>query len=315
MRIQEDAFYHSQFLSRDTARDDTLRFKFTSSKICLFISSAPCGDACLDILGETPAKAEPWIRPKENDIPKHLHGHEYIWERGRVRFKPGNSEYRKLLTIFSGRRDSPPTFSKSCSDKLALKSATSLLNSLLANIIDPATCYLDCLILPKPAFHGAGLRRAFQQRLQTIHDCIWPGGFHVKMFQTLTTNLPMSPTLTLPTTLDNKNLATASTSIIFVDRRPLEVILGGIKMGSPFPPSVRGASYLCRATMGQDFLNLIAREAAIRPPLKELFPKCTYGALKEKMAVRAQPVKCAAREALGHWERNEGDDDIILVAQ
>ena len=64
------------------------QFRFTGIGIYLFISGAPCGDACLDLLSANPDNAIPWsVRP--GDDMTLLHGHEYLWERAKVRLKPG----------------------------------------------------------------------------------------------------------------------------------------------------------------------------------------------------------------------------------
>jgi hypothetical protein len=43
----------------------------------------------LDLLAENPDNVIPWTVPAGSEMPTSFRGHEYIWERGRVRFKPG----------------------------------------------------------------------------------------------------------------------------------------------------------------------------------------------------------------------------------
>src|SRR5262245_49806990 len=145
MRILDEPNYTSKWLSRSIRRagvgDSDLRpFTFTGTAIYLFVSGAPCGDASLDLLANHSENAIPW-KPLE-DGTNILHGHEYLWERGKLRLKPGNSVGHIQTNDVPGRADSPRTLSNSCSDKLTLKSCTSLLNSLLASIIDPSSCYI-----------------------------------------------------------------------------------------------------------------------------------------------------------------------------
>lgn len=71
--------------------DNASLFTFNVCKIFLFVSGTPCGDACLDLLAEDPANATPWTLKAEVEDAKIFRGHEYLWERGKVRFKPGNS--------------------------------------------------------------------------------------------------------------------------------------------------------------------------------------------------------------------------------
>lgn len=59
------------------------------------------------------------------------------------------------------RGDAPPTASKSCSDKLALKQCTSLLSSLTSLFVSPRRAYLAALVLPASQFSEAGCRRCF----------------------------------------------------------------------------------------------------------------------------------------------------------
>ena len=90
MKIRNDSSYRSKWLDKNT--DGALNrplFVFQATKIYLFVSATPCGDASLDLLAEDPAYAIPWTRPSQSDTVVNLHGHEYIWERGKVRFKPG----------------------------------------------------------------------------------------------------------------------------------------------------------------------------------------------------------------------------------
>jgi hypothetical protein len=88
-------------------------FNFNANAIFLFISGTPCGDASLDLLAEDPHNATPWTRPEGIIAPRSLHGHEYIWERGKVRFKPGTPlRDILLLTIFSRSRRFTANFFK-----------------------------------------------------------------------------------------------------------------------------------------------------------------------------------------------------------
>ena len=87
-------------------------------------------------------------------------------------------------------------------------------------------------------------------------------------------------------------------------------MLGGVRMGSQFPPSSRGASYLCRARMGQDFFDFIQRDT----PRLEPFSECTYAELKQKAAKGTEPIKRSVRESFGGWMSNDSDVDFTLVA-
>lgn len=59
------------------------------------------------------------------------------------------------------RGDAPPTHSKSCSDKLALKQCASLLASLAALFVSPRGVYLTTLVLPESQYSARACRRCF----------------------------------------------------------------------------------------------------------------------------------------------------------
>jgi hypothetical protein len=74
--------------NEDSVAGRSQPYSLNASGIYLFVSGTPCGDASLDLLAEDPVNSVPWtMRVEDRSI--HYHGHEYIWERGKVRFKPG----------------------------------------------------------------------------------------------------------------------------------------------------------------------------------------------------------------------------------
>lgn len=213
-----------------------------------------------------------------------------------------------------GRADSPRTFSKSCSDKLALRSCTSLLNAFLSNIIDPSSCYLDALIVLQHAYHEAGFHRAFSERLKSVQTTDWPPEYRVRPPTILTTSQILPPTVTPPKPSGLQISTTAPASIVYVNGRQSEVLLNGVKMGSAFPPNMRGTSYLCRVRMAQDISELISHGKLEFPDRDQLAKCTTYALLKRQLGRRSEHVKHSAREALGHWTTNETDGDFTLAA-
>jgi hypothetical protein len=188
-------------------------------------------------------------------------------------------------------------------------SCKSLLNSFLASILDPLSCYLDALVVPLPAYHQTGFHRAFRERL--IASDTMPPESHFKPFKFLTTEIPLPSTLRATQKTGPKS-ATASTSVVHVHGRPTEAILGGVIMGSRFPPTLRGASYLCRARMAQDFIDAVRLGT---PPLLSLDMSAerTYAELKWKVGEQLASVKLYARNALGGWAKNDGDGEFTLT--
>jgi len=218
----------------------------------------------------------------------------------------------QLLTLTAGRGDSPQTLSKSCSDKLALISCTSLLNSYLSSIINPSSCYISSLITPTSSFHDIGFHRAFHQRLSLVKDHNWGHGFSFQPFQIATTNFSIPEPLLPPKGANSKSSASSPTSVIYVSGRSTEVLLGGVKIGSSFPPpSVRTASSLCRANMASDFIKLISRHQEWFQDL-QLDELRTYGQIKGWAGKRKDIVKMSVREVLGTWRKNDGDENFTL---
>jgi hypothetical protein len=108
LRLQSEPDYESPWLANNpnaNEHGDTRRLTFQGKEIFLFISGAPCGDASLDTLSEHPENSVPWtIRPEDSmDV---LHGHEYLWLRGKVRLKPGQKACRIWLMTRTRRRTS-----------------------------------------------------------------------------------------------------------------------------------------------------------------------------------------------------------------
>lgn len=104
--------------------------------------------------------------------------------------------------------------------------------------------------------------------------------------------------------------ATAPASIIYIQGRPVEVMLNGVKMGGKFPPDARATSCLCRSRFVKDFIFLSRQEMPLS--FYTLPAECDYAGLKQKVGERKAIVKRSAKEALGGWVKNDGDDDFIL---
>ncbi|KAM7205358.1 Adenosine deaminase/editase [Rhypophila sp. PSN 637] len=134
----------------------------------MYCSEAPCGDASMELIMAAQDDASPWDLPPpeplpDNDVqdtgqsnptgakkPESLLGRGYFSQLGIVRRKPS-------------RGDAPPSLSKSCSDKLALKQCTSLLSSLSSLFVFPNSAYLTSIILPESQYSSTGCQRCFFQ--------------------------------------------------------------------------------------------------------------------------------------------------------
>ncbi|KAI0848412.1 adenosine deaminase/editase [Daldinia vernicosa] len=122
----------------------------------MYCSEAPCGDASMELIMEAQEDATPWELPLTNpsvplpttDPSTSLPGRAYFSQLGVVRRKPARS-------------DAPPTLSKSCSDKLALRQCISLLSSITALLVDPRHVYIHTLVLPESRYSESACRRSF----------------------------------------------------------------------------------------------------------------------------------------------------------
>lgn len=145
--------------------------------IYMYCTCAPCGDASMELVMAEQDDPTPWAPqttttttttvastsnpPGEQPV---LDGRGHFSNLGIVRRKPA-------------RRDAEATRSKSCSDKLALRQVTSLLNygaSLLVAVT--ANSYLKGLVLPEEEISRTGIARCFgaEGRMKDLVGRTWP---------------------------------------------------------------------------------------------------------------------------------------------
>ncbi|GKZ37965.1 hypothetical protein AbraIFM66950_009828 [Aspergillus brasiliensis] len=124
-----------------------------SLKIYLYCTTAPCGDASMELTMAAQDDPTPWeIPPSQQNIEEEaglLSGRANFSQLGIVRRKPA-------------RADAPSTKSKSCSDKLALRQVSSLLSrgmSLLVAVTENA--YLAGVVMPREEVSETGCVRAW----------------------------------------------------------------------------------------------------------------------------------------------------------
>ncbi|XRM41973.1 hypothetical protein ABZX51_005216 [Aspergillus tubingensis] len=119
-------------------------------KIYLYCTTAPCGDASMELTMAAQDDPTPWeITPSEEEEAGLLSGRANFSQLGIVRRKPA-------------RADAPSTKSKSCSDKLALRQVSSLLSrgmSLLVAVTENA--YLAGVVMPREEVSETGCARAW----------------------------------------------------------------------------------------------------------------------------------------------------------
>lgn len=146
------------------------------------------------------------------------------------------------------RGDSMPTLSKSCSDKLALKQCTSLLNSDTITLISPKRAYLETVVLPQSQYLETSFSRAFgvEGRMKTVVGKVWPGGFSYYPFDVRTTMVDFEFSRhhlsSREGQLKGSNISTAWTP--HVQETLINGVLQGRKQDDP-----RGASAVSRKRM------------------------------------------------------------------
>lgn len=291
----------------------------------MYCSEVPCGDASMELTISAQEDDTPWEAPLSRHMMERsglqpsttpsssssalaatpdllLLGRACFSHLGVVRRKPG-------------RADAPPTLSKSCSDKLALKQCTSLLGSVTSLLVSPRGVYLESLVMPESQFSETACERCFSPRGRMAGvDGVeggWGEGYEFRPFEVKTTSLDFAysrqggkqgvgETRYVPS-----NIATAWNS-----NGLLENTIGGVMQGRK-QTDPRGGSAVCRRRMwslARDIARLLGAEDAV--PKDE-----TYAALKEtrRLADRRLVKEVLRAEALKGWVRNSGDEGFGLA--
>ncbi|KAL4974469.1 hypothetical protein BDW66DRAFT_161254 [Aspergillus desertorum] len=139
--------------------------------IYMYCTCAPCGDASMELVMAAQDDPTPWALPDpgpalSNTASPPLTGRGHFSQLGIVRRKPA-------------RADAESTKSKSCSDKIALRQVTSLLNyesSLLVAVT--ANAYIKGLVMPEEEINKSGCERCFggeeNGRMRCLNGRVWP---------------------------------------------------------------------------------------------------------------------------------------------
>ncbi|KAL4927970.1 tRNA-specific adenosine deaminase [Aspergillus undulatus] len=320
--------------------------------IYMYCTCAPCGDASMELLMAEQDDPTPWAIPDEPAIAEQqtlLSGRGHFSKLGIVRRKPA-------------RADAESTKSKSCSDKIALRQVSSLLNhetSLFVAATENA--YIKGLVMPEEEISAVGVERCFgvEGRMKGLHGrrctsssnpgsdektrdryryefrpikvlsipntqlaSLWPYrkpkasdpvpnsgenstpsiATQLKKAKpgTISAIWVRAPTVdlqnenassTVPTDNGSKNLPTLRGSKTGL----FESLINGVKQGHrASAPGLRGASALSRARMHE--------KGRIRPGSEY------SSAFTNVVKARSNSIQ-AAREVLGDWVPNEGDED------
>ncbi|KAL7796489.1 adenosine deaminase/editase [Trichoderma ceciliae] len=287
-------------------------------KLHMYCSEAPCGDASMELIMAAQEDASPWElppsapastrtrtqSPPSEDESTTLPGRAYFSRLGIVRRKPA-------------RGDAPPTLSKSCSDKMALKQCTSLLSSLASLLINPTNAYIDTLVLPESQRSAAACERAFSAtgRMKPVAGEQWAEGYAFRPFEVEATTVEFEfskrAVEARSGVISASNLAATWSASGFE-----ETILGGVLQGRKHS-DIRGASKTSRRQMWIKAKALSDELSASDPgrhsQVQEHFSSAsTYQDIKDgPLLTERRLVKAQVRQlALKGWVQNEGDSSF-----
>lgn len=235
-------------------------------KLYLYVSEAPCGDCSMSLVISAAENTEAWSDPlvrvglkdSSDDLQVSVDAPDALAHpvRGRDHF-----DVLGLVRTKPGRRDSPVTFSKSCSDKLALRQFTSVLLGPVAKLVNPQWFYLTSLVVPESQLKLPDFVRAFGptgrlSQYETLLDS-FPDDYRPHFFTYLGTSLVFE--CSKDSVANGKS---SFTSLVWLPSHPCESILGGVKMGSK-PFSGKGQSLVCRKQLVYQVLRLDQQNQSI----------------------------------------------------
>jgi tRNA-specific adenosine deaminase 1 len=326
-------------------------------RLHMYCSEAPCGDASMELTMAAQDDASPWDVPaavlsalptppglspssldpdssdpndkSSTDMPDMatattsttttpmLPGRAYFSHLGLVRRKPA-------------RADAPPTLSKSCSDKLALRQCTSVVGGVASLVVAPA--YLDGVILPVSQHSATGCERAFSARgrMGAYVDASRGsssssqdgggggsgGGYGFRAFTVKTTALEFAwskRSIEARVGGDKARMAASNLAVAWTGHGLEEATLGGTLQGrKAFDP--RGASFASRRRMWALATEVTGLLGDGMMEVQEVLSATRYVDVKRSRLseARRRVKEDVTANALKGWARNEGDDGFSL---
>ncbi|KAJ0123135.1 adenosine-deaminase [Diaporthe amygdali] len=272
----------------------------------MYCSEAPCGDASMELTMSAQQDASPWeaplpphLMPEKASTPElALLGRACFDQLGVVRRKPA-------------RADAPPTLSKSCSDKLALRQCTSLLSSVTSLLVSPKGVYLTSLVLPESQFSAAACGRCFsaQGRLAPVSSVegSWEDGYAFHPFVVCTTEVEFEYSRRGPAHSEELRYVASNLATAWSCNDLAENLIGGVLQGRK-QSDARAGSAVSRGKMWA-LVEEIAR--LVEPNVIPLTLE-TYGLVKDSLdlATRSRVKQDVRGMALKGWVRNTGDEDF-----
>jgi tRNA-specific adenosine deaminase 1 len=306
--------------------------------IHMFSTEAPCGDASMGLLidetarmyGDAKAWPEPASAPSSillspsSPSPSTpapvLHGRSFFSLLGLTRRKPS-------------RADAVPTLSKSCTDKLTLKQATSILAWPASQFMQRTeNAFLRSLVLPEAKVEAEGFERAFGrldeagEGVRRFEICTFPeesGGVDLTFPFSKPTPTPTHSSLDQSTTPLPPSKASNLSALYVASANPIphssapllnETLLNGVKQGAKqWGDQDFKMSGVCRRRIweaGQRVARLLADSKGNTNTtlLEGVILARTYAEAKQGDAdAERRGAKEDAVRVLGGWVRNEGD--------
>lgn len=267
--------------------------------IHMYCSEAPCGDASMELTMSAQEDSTPWTTPPGADS---MPGRGNFDRLGVVRRKPA-------------RPDAPTTWSKSCSDKLAMKQCTGLLSSVTSLLVHPEGVYLTSLVLPTSQIVPEAIHRAFspQGRMKNLADKRWQGGYAFKPFDVKATSRVFEYSKDAAAA-EGAEAVPSNLSTLYTASGRQEVLINGVLQGrKQFDP--KGASCASRRGMWEG-----VREVAGMVGMSGMSGSSVGGEVRSYAEVKGDArlrdrdrVKREVREeALEGWKRNLGDEEWTL---
>lgn len=297
----------------------------------MYCSEAPCGDASMELTMSAQEDASPWESPLPPSLMSKAIGLSSTSSSPGMASSPATTITPNLLLMgracFShlgvvrrkpARPDAPPTLSKSCSDKLAMRQCISLLSSVVSLLVSPEGVYLSSLVLPESQYSAAGCERCFsaQGRMASLASANTKGerdGYAFRPFDIETTSLEFS----FSKRGGRRNAdgevkyVASSLSTAWSANGLAENIIGGVLQGRK-QTDPRGGSQVSRAKMwylAKEIAEMVVGEnhVAVSVHVPE-----TYDQLKESPVLqgRRQMKDRVTKDALKGWVKNDGDGDF-----
>lgn len=289
----------------------------------MYCSEAPCGDASMElVISAQGPDATPWITP----LPPHIMERNGLTIAGQSMAAAETPHVPELALLgracFShlgvvrrkpARPDAPPSLSKSCADKLALRQCTSLLGSIAALLVSPEHLFLETLVLPESQYSATACERCFspQGRMGAVkEDASWKeGGYHFRPFAVQTTGLEFAFSRRVEVENATK-FVPSNLAVAWTGNGLTEGIIGGVLQGRKQTDAQGGTAVSRRRMWG------LAREVAGLAALEERVPSAgTYEDLKKgnMLAQRRAVKEHVLADALRGWVRNSGDEGFRVA--